>query len=76
MSDLFVESHAMSDRSHVLDPDDYGAHCGPHGRQMVQDLMARVGEMGQRMAAARPDALVLVADDHLNVFSFNAVPAL
>jgi 2,3-dihydroxyphenylpropionate 1,2-dioxygenase len=38
--------------------------------------MALVGEMGSRMAAAKPDALVVVADDHLNVFSFNAVPAL
>jgi 2,3-dihydroxyphenylpropionate 1,2-dioxygenase len=62
--------------SNVLDPDYYGTHCGPRGRQMVQDLMARVGEMGGRMAAARPDALVVVADDHLNVFSFNAVPAI
>ena len=62
--------------SHVLDPDYYGTHCGPRGRQMVQDLMALVGEMGGRMAAARPDALVVVADDHLNVFSFNAVPAI
>ena len=62
--------------SHVLDPDYYGTHCGPRGRQMVQELMALVGEMGTRMAAAEPDALVVVADDHLNVFSFNAVPAL
>jgi 2,3-dihydroxyphenylpropionate 1,2-dioxygenase len=62
--------------SHVLDPDYYGTHCGPRGRQMVQELMVLVGEMGARMAAARPDALVVVADDHLNVFSFNAVPAI
>jgi len=62
--------------SHVLDPDYYGTHCGPRGRQMVQELMALVGEMGTRMAAAEPDALVVVADDHLNVFSFNAVPAI
>ena len=62
--------------SHVLDPDYYGTHCGPAGRRMVEELMARVAEMGARMMAARPDALVVVADDHLNVFSFNAVPAL
>ena len=62
--------------SHVLDPDYYGTHCGPRGRKMVEELMALVGEMGGRMAAARPDALIVVADDHLNVFSFNAVPAL
>jgi hypothetical protein len=62
--------------SHVLDPDYYGTHCGPRGRQMVEELMRRVGVLGARMMAARPDALVVVADDHLNVFSFNAVPAL
>ena len=28
------------------------------------------------MLAARPDALVVIADDHLNVFSFDAVPAM
>jgi len=49
--------------SHVLDPDYYGTHCGPRGRQMVRELMALVGEMGGRMAAARPDALMVVADD-------------
>jgi aromatic ring-opening dioxygenase catalytic subunit (LigB family) len=62
--------------SHVLDPDYYGTHCGPRGRQKVEELMRRVGTLGERMLAARPDALVVVADDHLNVFSFNAVPAL
>jgi 2,3-dihydroxyphenylpropionate 1,2-dioxygenase len=31
--------------------------------------------MGREMLAARPDALVVVADDHLNVFSFDAVHA-
>ena len=30
--------------SHVLDPDYYGTHCGPRGRQMVQELMGLVGE--------------------------------
>jgi aromatic ring-opening dioxygenase catalytic subunit (LigB family) len=32
--------------------------------------------MGERLTATRPDALIVVADDHLNAFSFNAVPAL
>jgi hypothetical protein len=32
--------------------------------------------MGERLLAQRPDALVVIADDHLNAFSFNAVPAL
>jgi aromatic ring-opening dioxygenase catalytic subunit (LigB family) len=32
--------------------------------------------MGRELAARRPDALVVVADDHLNVFSFDAVPAM
>jgi 2,3-dihydroxyphenylpropionate 1,2-dioxygenase len=62
--------------SHVLDPDYYQAACGDRGRQMVQEVMARIGEMGERLAARRVDALIVVADDHLNAFSFNAVPAL
>lgn len=61
--------------SHVLAPDYYGKNVGPHGRTMVEDLMAVVRAMGHDLLAARPDALVIVADDHLNVFSFDAVPA-
>jgi 2,3-dihydroxyphenylpropionate 1,2-dioxygenase len=61
--------------SHVLDPDYYGTNVGPHGRRAVQTLMAHVAEMGRTAAARRPDALVVVADDHLNVFSFTAIPA-
>jgi 2,3-dihydroxyphenylpropionate 1,2-dioxygenase len=61
--------------SHVLDPDYYGRNVGPHGRQAVETLMGHVAEMGRTAAARRPDALMIVADDHLNVFSFNAVPA-
>src|SRR5439155_22504242 len=30
----------------------------------------------ERLSARKPDALIVVADDHLNAFSFNAVPAL
>ena len=62
--------------SHVLYPDYYGQNVGPHGRRMVEELIAVVREMGRSLAAAAPDALVVVADDHLNVFSFDAVPAL
>jgi aromatic ring-opening dioxygenase catalytic subunit (LigB family) len=62
--------------SHVLDPDYYGTHCGPTGRRTVEALMDEVRAMGRAFAACRPDALIVVADDHLNVFSFNAVPAL
>jgi len=62
--------------SHVLYPDYYGKNVGPHGRRMVEDLIAVVREMGCRMLAARPDALVVIADDHLNVFSFDAIPAM
>src|SRR5438093_668413 len=62
--------------SHVLDPDYYHAACGPTGRRMVEGVMEEIRAMGARLAAARPDALVVVADDHLNAFSFNAVPAL
>jgi aromatic ring-opening dioxygenase catalytic subunit (LigB family) len=61
--------------SHVLAPDYYGKNVGPHGRAMVEELIDVVGVMGREMLAARPDALVVVADDHLNVFSFDAVPA-
>ncbi len=61
--------------SHVLYPDYYGQNVGPHGRQMVEALITVVREMGQTLAAAAPDALVVIADDHLNVFSFDAIPA-
>ena len=61
--------------SHVLSPDYYGKNVGPHGRAMVEALMDVVRVMGRTMLAARPDALVVIADDHLNVFSFDAIPA-
>src|SRR5205823_14768840 len=62
--------------SHVLDPEYYGTNVGPRGRRSVEALMAEVRALGREMLARRPDALIVVADDHLNVFSFNAVPAL
>src|SRR5437879_7122566 len=62
--------------SHVLYPDYYGQNVGPHGRRMVEELIGVVREMGRTLVAAAPDALVGVPDDHLNVFSFDAVPAL
>jgi protocatechuate 4,5-dioxygenase beta chain/2,3-dihydroxyphenylpropionate 1,2-dioxygenase len=62
--------------SHVLYPDYYGKNVGPHGRRMVEALIAVVRQMGETLAAARPDAIVIVADDHLNVFSFDAIPAM
>ena len=43
---------------------------------MVEELITVVREMGRTLAAAAPDALVVIADDHLNVFSFDAIPAL
>src|SRR5262245_40805225 len=62
--------------SHVLDPDYYERACGADGRQKVLAAMAEIAKMGERCSAAKPDALSVVADDHLNAFSFNAVPAL
>ena len=62
--------------SHVLDPDYYERACGAAGRQKVTECMAEIARMGERLTAARPDALIVVADDHLNAFSFNAVPAI
>src|SRR5437667_10724438 len=62
--------------SHVLHPPYYEKNVGPHGKRMVEELIAVVGDMGRELAARRPDALVVVADDHLNVFSFDAVPAM
>src|SRR2546428_13006613 len=62
--------------SHVFYPDYYGENVGPHGRKMVEELIEVVRDMGRTLAAGAPDALVVVADDHLNVFSFDAVPAL
>ena len=62
--------------SHVLDPDYYQRACGDEGRQKVTACMTEIARMGERFTATRPDALIVVADDHLNAFSFNAVPAL
>lgn len=62
--------------SHVLDPDYYQAACGDVGRQKVTAVMAAIAAMGERFAATRADALVVVADDHMNAFSFNCVPAI
>jgi len=62
--------------SHVLDPEYYDRACGALGRRTVQECMAQIAAMGERFSAANADALVVVADDHLNAFSFNAVPAM
>ena len=62
--------------SHVLNPDYYEKNVGERGRRMVTDLMAVVRDMGRDLDARRPDAIVIVADDHLNVFSFDAVPTM
>jgi 2,3-dihydroxyphenylpropionate 1,2-dioxygenase len=62
--------------SHVLDPDYYERACGALGRQTVVAVMAEIARMGERLSARQPDALIVVADDHLNAFSFNCVPAM
>jgi 2,3-dihydroxyphenylpropionate 1,2-dioxygenase len=62
--------------SHVLDPDYYDRACGAVGRRTVVECMAEIARMGERFSATGADALVVVADDHLNAFSFTAVPAL
>jgi 2,3-dihydroxyphenylpropionate 1,2-dioxygenase len=62
--------------SHVLDPEYYERACGAVGRQTVVAVMAEIARMGERLSARRPDALIVVADDHLNAFSFNCVPAM
>src|SRR2546427_8921023 len=62
--------------SHVLDPDYYERACGAVGRRTVEAVMAEIAKMGERFWAKKADALIVVADDHLNAFSFNAVPAL
>src|SRR5713101_7905513 len=67
-----VFSGAMS---HELDPDYYDAACGPVGRRMVEAVIRASRQVGARLAARSPDALIVVSDDHLNAFSFNAVPA-
>ena len=62
--------------SHVLDPDYYQAACGDVGRKSVTAAMDAIAAMGERFSATRADALIVVADDHMNAFSFNCVPAL
>lgn len=62
--------------SHVLDPDYYEAACGLTGRRTVEACMAEIRKLGETFLGRQPDALIVVADDHLNAFSFNAVPAM
>src|SRR5881396_895819 len=62
--------------SHVLDPDYYERVCGAVGRRKTDEAMAAIAAMGKRFSATGADALVVVADDHLNAFSFNCVPAI
>jgi 2,3-dihydroxyphenylpropionate 1,2-dioxygenase len=62
--------------SHVLDPRYYEDVCGMSGRREVEACMAEIRTMGDALLSRRPDALVVVADDHINAFSFNAVPAM
>src|SRR2546428_13720547 len=61
--------------SHVLDPDYYQAACGLTGRRKVEACMAEIEKLGETFLARRPDALIVVPDDHLNAFSFNPGPA-
>src|SRR5438270_13783289 len=62
--------------SHVLDPEYYQRVCGDVGRQKTEEAMAAIAAMGERFSATKADDLVVVADDHLNAFSFNCVPAM
>ena len=62
--------------SHVLDPGYYQDACGLSGRRKVEACMREIRTMGATFLARRPDALIVVADDHINAFSFNAVPAM
>src|SRR4029453_19075080 len=62
--------------SHVLDPEYYQAACGDIGRQKVVAAMDAIASMGDRFAEKKADALIVVADDHMNAFSFNCVPAI
>jgi 2,3-dihydroxyphenylpropionate 1,2-dioxygenase len=62
--------------SHVLDPEYYQAACGDLGRQKVTEAMDAITRMGDRLVERKPDALIVVADDHMNAFSFNCVPAI
>ena len=50
--------------SHVLDPDYYQDACGLSGRRKVEACMAEIRKIGDNFLARRPDALIVVADDH------------
>jgi hypothetical protein len=41
--------------SHVLYPDYYEKNVGPHGRRMVEELIAVVCDIGRDMLTARPE---------------------
>jgi 2,3-dihydroxyphenylpropionate 1,2-dioxygenase len=62
--------------SHVLDPEYYQAACGDVGREKVTVAMDAIAKMGDRFVDKKADALIVVADDHMNAFSFTCVPAI
>src|SRR5688572_31184809 len=57
--------------SHVLDPEYYQAACGDVGRQKVTAAMEAIAHMGDRFVEQKADALIVVADDHMNAFSLD-----
>ena len=52
--------------SHVLDPEYYQAACGDVGRHTVTAAMDAIAKMGDRFVEKKADALIVVADDHMN----------
>ena len=59
-----ISSHApgITGRAHMADP------------AIVQEFHGAYREMGQRLAAARPDALVIIAAEHFANFFMNNMP--
>lgn len=62
--------------SHVLSRPEYYKDRAPDGMERVLRVAAAAREEGRNLLAAKPDALIIISNDHMDAFSFAAVPAL
>jgi 2,3-dihydroxyphenylpropionate 1,2-dioxygenase len=62
--------------SHVLSRPEYYKDRAPDGVQRVMRVAAAVREEARNLVRAKPDALIVIANDHIDAFSFAAVPTI
>ena len=62
--------------SHVLSRPEYYKERAPDGPERVRKIAATVRENAHSLVEARADALIIISNDHIDAFSFQAVPAI